>query len=117
MVMIFKSDKARNFLLENGAVFTYRVHRRKKVGNDWITDEYRKPKIADAFIKEEGQFTPYGLWIFVEFSGFSSLKEWVEEIKKLNKGKIPAKGWLYKVILRPKKLYSVTEPCSAERER
>lgn len=97
MVMIFNSEKARGSLLENGVVFTFRARRRKRVGDDWITDKRGHPKIADVFIEEVGNVDPYALGVSVEYSGFESLKEWFDEIKRLNKGTLPQKGWLYKV--------------------
>jgi len=100
MVMIFQSEEARRFLLENGVVFTFRAKRRKNLGNDWITDRRGGHKVVDVFVEEEGRFKPSDLGLYVEYSGFSSLQEWIEEIKKLNKGKLPAEGWLYKVSLQ-----------------
>ena len=55
MVVIFQSEKARRFLLENGVVFTFRSKRRKKLGEDWITDRRGGHKIADALVEEEGE--------------------------------------------------------------
>jgi len=44
-------------------------------------------------------FKPSQLTIYVEYSGFSTLEEWIKEIEKLNRGRLPAEGWLYKVTL------------------
>jgi len=103
MVMIFQSEKARRFLLEKGFVFTFRAHRRKKVGRDWITARRGGRKIADVEVKEEGIFNPSELKPYVRHSGFKSISEWIEEIRRLNGGKLPAIGWLYKVSLLPRK--------------
>lgn len=100
MVMIFEGEKARNFLLRNGAVYTFRVKRRKKVGKDWITDRRGGRKIAEVLIEEVGEFAPTGLTPYVGLSGFNSLEEWTAEIRRLNDGKLPEKGWLYMVVLR-----------------
>jgi len=95
--MIFQSEKARRFLLENGVVFTFRAKRRKKLGEDWITDRRGGRKIADILVEEEGKFKPQDLGLYVKYSGFSTLEEWIEEIKRLNGGRLPAEGRLYKV--------------------
>ena len=99
MVMIFQSEKARRFLLENGVVFTFRAKRRKKLGRDWITDRRGGHKIADILVEEEGKFKPQELDLNVEYSGFNTLEEWIGEIKRLNGGRLPSEGWLYKVTL------------------
>jgi len=99
MVMIFQSEKARSFLLENGFVYTFRVHRRKHTGKDWMTGKRGGRKIADVFIQEVGCFRPTWLMPYTEYSGFDSYEEWQTEIVKLNKGVYPCKGWLYKVSL------------------
>lgn len=97
--MIFQSEKARRFLLENGVVFTFRAKRRKKLGEDWIADRRGGHKIADVLVEEEGMFRPQELGLYVEYSGFSTLEEWIEEMKRLNGGMLPSEGWLYKVTL------------------
>ena len=95
MVIIFRSEKALSYLLSYGEIYTFRV-RRRKVGRDWVTDKRRGHKIADVFIEEVGVFTLEELSRFVEHSGFASVKEWIEEIQKLN-NHLPERGWLYKV--------------------
>jgi len=103
MVMIFQSEKARRFLLQNGVVFTFRVHRRLMTGEDWITDKRGGRKIGDVQVEEEGVFDPSDLSIYVAYSGFNSLEEWHEEIKQiLNGHRLPSEGWLYKVSLEEK---------------
>jgi hypothetical protein len=98
MVMIFQSEEAGRFLLEKGVVFTFRVKRRKKLGKDWITYKRGRRRIANVLV-EEGKFKSSELSLYVEYSGFSSLQEWIGEIKRLNGGRLPAEGWLYKVTL------------------
>jgi hypothetical protein len=97
MVVIFQGGKALNHLLRHGVVFTFKVHRRK-TGRDWITDRRGGRKIADVIVEEEGEFAPSNLGLYVEYSGFSTLGEWIEEICRLNK-RLPEKGWLYRVTL------------------
>ena len=100
MVIIFQSKKARAHLLQKCVVFTFRAHRRKKLGKDWMTDRRGGFKITDVSIEEEGCFNPLDLGPYVDFSGFTTLEEWLKEIRRLNKGKLPRKGWLYRVSLR-----------------
>ena len=103
MVIIFKSEKARNYLLTHGAVYTMRARRRKMVGNDWMTDKRLGKKLKDVYVQEIGQvhFGPIPPKI-VEQSGFSSLGEWEEEYCKLHSVPIETspQGWLYRVRLR-----------------
>jgi len=100
MVMIFSSDKARSFLLEHGRVYTFRKNRRKRVGRDWITDRRGGRKIADVTIEEEAPvFHLNTLRKYVGESGFQTVDEWIEEIRRLNGGKLPTAGYLYKVTL------------------
>jgi len=103
MVMIFQSEKPRRFLLENGIVFTFRVHRRLMTGKDWITDKRGGHKIANVIVEAEGAFSPADLGTYVAYSGFDSLEEWHEEVKRvLNWHRLPPVGWLYKVSLEEK---------------
>ncbi|GAG75796.1 unnamed protein product [marine sediment metagenome] len=114
MVISFSSEKARNYLLKKGRIFTFRKDRRKqfikleeKRGKayveavkpalrDWFNEGRCKPKIKDIFIWEVGIFKPEELEPWVPFSGFSSLNEWNHEIRGLNKYLKP-EGWLYMV--------------------
>ena len=98
MVMVFRSRRALNHLLQHGVAFTFRPRRRRKVGRDWVTDRRGGRKMADVVVEEEGEFAPGDLELYVEYSGFSALQEWVDEIRRLN-GRVPAKGWLYRVTL------------------
>ena len=103
MVIIFQSEKPRRFLLKNGVVFTFRLHRREPVGRDWMTDKRGGRKIADVEVEEVGYFNSLDLDPYVAYSGFSSVEEWNEEIKRILKwDKLPPKrwqGWLYEVSL------------------
>ena len=104
MVIIFQSEKPRRFLLENGIVFTFRLHRRKSVGRDWMTDRRGGRKIADVYVEEVGLFNSLKLDPYVPYSGFASVEEWNEEIKRILKwDKLPPngwRGWLYEVSLK-----------------
>ena len=98
MVIIFKSRKALKQLLENGFVYTFRAKQRK-TGRDWVTDRYGGRKIADVYVQLVASGGVESLEGFEEGSGFGSLSEWLEEIKRLNKGRLPKRGFLYLVEL------------------
>ena len=99
MVMIFKSEKALNYLLSTGRVYTARPRKRRE-GKDWITNKYGGKKIADVVVKLVAIVsTNYQLLEqFLSESGFSSLEEWLNEVKKLN-GYIPDTLYIYQVEL------------------
>ena len=86
MVMLFQSPKALNFLLEEGEVYTFRAHERKsRRKNDWITDKRGGHKISDVtieFVTVINKLT--ALSSYVTRSGFRSLTDWFNEIKRLN---------------------------------
>jgi len=120
MVISFSSEKARNYLLEKGRIFTFRKNRRKqfikleeKRGKayveaikpalrDWFNEGRTKPKIKDIFIWEVGKFKPEELKPWVPWSSFSTLGEWHKELIDLNdwdgywEMEING-GWLYMV--------------------
>lgn len=121
MVMYFKSEKALEFLLKNGVVYTLRSKRKKIIGWDWIKTSRNGRKVADVFVEEVGRVTFPGCYgiakerlpikkrtvdytdtsqiePYVEYSGFSSAKEWLEEYWELVGDRIPF-AWLYKVTL------------------
>jgi len=105
MVIIFQNEKPRRFLLENGVVFTFRLHRREPVDRDWMTNKRGGRKIVDVYVEEVGYFNSLDLEPYVAYSGFNSVEEWNEEIKRMLKwDKLPPhgwQGWLYEVSLRP----------------
>lgn len=105
MVITFASDRAREFLLKNGCVYTFRLARRSGLGKDWMREKRSGRKMADVYIEEIGEFSPYKLEPYVKESGFTSLSEWITEIKKLNII-LPSKGFLYKVSILKKIKYS-----------
>ncbi len=108
MVISFSSEKPRGRLLQGQRVFTARTKRRKqfikapwgKGLHEWANEGRTKPKICDITIWEIGYFTAKALKHFVMLSGFDSLDEWIEEIKRLNNWKdvLPTdEFWLYLV--------------------
>ena len=113
MVMIFQNEKVREFLLEYGAVYTFRKHHKKtadgirpQIGRDWATDRRTGKKIADIKItpmilinaNNMGQV----LTMFVRESGFyighgrvdDAVSEWARAINSLNPN-APTAGWIY----------------------
>jgi hypothetical protein len=99
MVMIFGSKKAREYLLKNGVVYSFRSKQRKDTGKNWITDKRGGKKLNNVEIEEVGSMSMYLLGDYVYASGFQTLIEWIEEIKKVNKRIVDPFGWLYKVTL------------------
>ncbi len=103
MVIISSNPLARNQLLTGGKVYTFRKgNLRKKIGIGWASTMRGEPKIADITLtpimhvkpnRLEGALRP-----LVPFSGFDSVREWLEEIYK-SYGKLP-EGWIYRVETR-----------------
>lgn len=105
--MLFMSPKPRRFLLENGMVYTVRAKKRKLrgeyIGHDWITDRRGGRKIADVIVEHwmpiDKDSLETVLTHYVRWSGFLTVTEWINEIKKFNGGKLPRKLHLYRVTL------------------
>lgn len=106
LVIIFNSERAREYLLEYGHVYTFRLKRRSMIGNDWMTDKYRGRKIRDIHITEKGHYAFKDLRLYVSQSGFKTLKSWIDEAVVLNwrpGGSVineDTRGWVYLVTLR-----------------
>jgi hypothetical protein len=82
MVMIFGVDRVREFLMRNGFVHTFRVHKHKE-GKDWISVGRGKPKIADVMIEAMPAPNPLifgGMWASARsmtiWSGVASMTLW-----------------------------------------
>jgi len=116
MVIYFKSEKALEHLLRTGQVYTLRAERRR-TGRDWIKTSRNGKKVADVVIEEvkrvefktmEEKFSMMKgvldytdvseIEPYVQHSGFSSAREWLEEYWKLAGWRAPY-AWLYRVIL------------------
>lgn len=84
MVIWFNVEKAREFLLKNGFVFTLRPKRRRE-GREMLSyGGFGKKgmvnvKFVDWFIGEDR--LEENLEQYVEFTGFDNVKEWLEEAK------------------------------------
>ena len=104
MVMLFQSPKALKHLLEEGEVYTFRVHRRKSdKKNDWITDKRGGKKICEVIIEFVTIINSLsGLSTYVTRSGFENLTDWSNEIKRFNPSNVVIQaniisGCLYRV--------------------
>ena len=118
MVMIFSNEKVREYLLENGLVYTYRKNHRKtpdgirpQIGRDWATDKRGGKKIADIYITPiepvDCKTMKNVLRKYARDSGFyigsdfhhESVSRWVRAINSLNPF-APRDGWIYQVEVR-----------------
>jgi len=113
-VIYFKSKKALDCLLKNGEVYTIRPKKRFE-GLAYVKTSKKGRKLAEVEVKYVGevvQTAPDDEWFvvegayakgkleeFVDKSGFNSVEEWLEEVRKLNGGKLPDKMFLYHVKL------------------
>ncbi len=109
MVIIFQNRQVREYLLENGKVYTYRkgLETRKQLGRDWATDRRCGKKIADVDIKAVSSISRENILEalrqsdedgpFYKQSGLGTVETWIQTIKDLNRGEIPESGWLYRV--------------------
>ena len=120
MVTIFACKQVLNYLLKHGFVITFRDHMLKdndgvdiiadSKGLSWITNRRSGKKIADVEIMWWNDYHNVGLSIegdgldwkkvleqYVEDSGFKTVEDWIKVIKQFNKGKIPVRGYLYRV--------------------
>jgi len=106
MVITFASEKALEYLLEHGHVYTFRLKRRVMLGRDWMNDHRLGKKISDVYVEELLCLSFSDLGPYVTESGFKTLKGWIDEAVVLNwkpKGTVingETVGWLYLVTLR-----------------
>ena len=116
MVIIFSSSRAREQLLTKGKVYTFRRGKlRKKLGSDWAAARRGGHKIADIIINPIIHVKPNrfsgALRPLVDHSGFDSVREWLEEIYRINE-RLP-EGWIYRVDTINRKSYVVMRPIAA----
>lgn len=96
MPISFSVEQVRNYLLENGYVYTFREYDRSR-GITWMNAGRNMPKICDVFvgfvrtINNLEELEPY-----IIYSSFRSVDEWVHQIHKFGIKKI--EGYLYLVI-------------------
>ena len=87
-MMLFKSKKALEFLLKQGEVVTFRLHKRRE-GKDWVTNKRGGKKIVEVEIVlleeiENPSWRATKFQKYVDKSGFNSLKEWWDAIIEVN---------------------------------
>lgn len=103
MVMYFKSDKARNYLLNNGFVYTFRKRDRWSLGKTNLVINRKDEPFAIGNVEFIEKIHFDALKILNKYhpeSGFNNLDEWIKEILTLNKlADIPDYGNVYKVKL------------------
>ena len=93
--MRFNCPQVANFLEKYGRVYTVRRHRYRVGGDVAKTEKGTFP----IMVSEVGPLqTVDDLKPFLEFSGFKTLKEWVEEIYKLHRSDYFRNFYLYSVL-------------------
>jgi len=95
--IIFADETARNQLLDEGDVVTYRTSRRT-TGKTWWRQSRTGPKCGDVVVEEIGTCDPQNLDELEPFgplSGFPSARDWQFAISVLNDGL--ETGYLYRV--------------------
>jgi len=111
MVMIFKEEKPLKHLFTHGRVYTFRTTLRKGLKaklpglqlsymDDWITWKRGGKKLINVRIYLIRKVERL-LFLDAEIkdSGYASKKEWIDAIKRLNKGKDCTVGYLYMVTI------------------
>lgn len=107
--IIFADETARQQLLTNGEVVTFRKSQRT-VGNTWWRQSRTGEKCGDVVVEEIGQVSPWeyddrnsttdkhGLRLedYAHLSGFDSVEDWRTAIYDLNDG--TCEGYLYRVV-------------------
>ena len=100
----FDSEKARDYLLSHGYVYTLRTwHSPRQVMALAISDGKPIGRVFISLIdvvplvkKDQAKEI---LVKYVNESGFNSVDEWVEEFRRLNRGRKVRAAYLYKVVL------------------
>lgn len=107
MVISFSVKEARDQLLNEGIVYTYRWTRRaffrKGLGSKeatWANAKRGTKRIADVWIEEVGQISETDLDPYVSKSGFRDLILWQNKIVVMGSPANLEDGWLYKVEVR-----------------
>ncbi len=102
MVIYFKSARALEFLHRHGFVLTLRA-RRRSGGRHGVKIRRDLPATLEVTVTEWGRLRlPEDrdkLEDYVLLSGFDSVDEWLEEVRRLNRGRLPREVWLYLVEL------------------
>lgn len=97
--IIFADETARNQLLEEGEVVTFRTSQRT-TGETWWRRSRTGQKCGDVLVEEIGECDPRDLQELEPYgrlSGFHTVREWQLAIDALNEGLEP--GYLYRVTI------------------
>jgi len=111
IVISFSVLEARNQLLKNGVVFTYRWNPRKKTGKDWANKKRGTEKIADVFIEDYGERScdEFSLGLYADKSGFKDVNAWIKKILEMANPHGYMNGHLYKVTRTSQQLRTEVE--------
>ena len=97
--IVFADATARNQLVEEGEVVTFRTSQRT-IGETWWRRSRTGPKCGDVVVEEIGECDPRNLDELNPhgpLSGFQSARDWQLAISSINDGLEP--GYLYRVRL------------------
>lgn len=101
--MGFQSEKAFKQLRDEGIVFSFRKKKGSYLGQVWINQGRGTEKEFNAMVRskykiiiEDEKNLESKLRNKKDKSGFESVEEWVDEIKKQNDG-LPEKGYIFEV--------------------
>lgn len=98
MVISFSVKEARDQLMNEGEVYTFRWPKRKQLGKTWANVKRGTKKMCDVHIEEVGSITNlFQLKDYVEKSGFSHIGAWATVIMNMHKPGSEMIGWMYKV--------------------
>jgi len=106
MVISFSVPEARNQLLNRGFVYTFRWHERKKrLEETWANTGRGTKKISDVLVEHIKTIIPHPINLnpYTEHSGFESKEAWSEKIMNMKPRNSPKYGYLYRVIVYPKR--------------
>ena len=86
MVICFSVKQAREHLMREGYVYTFRWNERKNIGKNWANSGRTTSKIANVNIDEPRLIeSPSDLDIYVADSGFNTKKDWLDVIMSMSK--------------------------------
>lgn len=95
-MLIIKDERILKFLMKRGFVFLFST-RELKEGKGWVRASPTGKKIADVRIRLLTKIKPERIKLssFLRGSGFNTLDEWIDSLKKENKDL--REGYLYLV--------------------
>lgn len=99
--IIFANHTARNQLVDEGEVVTFRSNPRT-TGDTWWRESRLGPKEGDVRVTKIAEVDPMNTETIAEYcelSGFGSVEDWQNAIQSIN-GTTPNSGYLYRVTVR-----------------